>query len=191
MSKGFLERIMEIEGQGTALVSSTTETSIIQLGNNYGLATLPAGYFERKGKGVRISARGRMSNIVTTPGTLTLSLRLGSIDVWVSGAIPLNIVAKTNVPWELVIEDLVCRSKGNGTGATLIGIGKFQSESVIGAPASSAGGNGSLLVPVGAPTVGSGFDSTAAQLVDLMATWSVSNAGNSIQLETFSMEQWS
>jgi hypothetical protein len=36
--------------------------------------------------------------------------------------------------------------------------------------------------------VGTGFDSTAAQLVDLFATWSVANASNSITCHQFHIE---
>jgi hypothetical protein len=39
-----------------------------------------------------------------------------------------------------------------------------------------------------APAVGTGFDSTAAQLVDLFATWSVANAANSITCHQFLIE---
>lgn len=189
MSKGFLERLIDIGINGTALATSTAQTSLM-LGVTGEMATLPAKYFERIGKSFRFRAAGRMGTVVTSPGTLTLKIRLGAVDVWSSGAIPLNIVAKTDVPWELVIEDLVCRSIGSSTSATLLGIGRFNSEAVIGAPLNSVGGNGSLMVPVGAPTVGTGFDSTSAQLFDFNATWSTSNAANTIRLETLAVDAW-
>jgi hypothetical protein len=62
------------------------------------------------------------------------------------------------------------------------------SEAVIGSPLPTVGGIGELLIPVGAPTVGTGFDSTAAQTVDLFGTWSVANAANSIQVHQYMLE---
>jgi hypothetical protein len=80
---------------------------------------------------------------------------------------------------------LTCRAVGSGTSANLIGVGELMSESLVGAPAASAGGNTVLCVPVTAPAVGTGFDSTAAQTVDLTATFSISNAGNGITCHQF------
>jgi hypothetical protein len=126
-----------------------------------------------------------MSNIVTTPGTLTLTIRLGSIDVFSSGAMTLNTVAKTDNHW-IFEGELIARALGTGTSTTLFPKGcRFMSHSVIGSPAPTAGGAGVHLLPYNAaPAVGSGFDNSTSQLLDLMATWSVANAGNSIQLHT-------
>lgn len=134
-----------------------------------------------------MKAWGRISNIVTTPGTLTLDVRFGSTVVFNGAAMELNVVAKTNVTWEFDVT-LVCRSIGSSTSATVLGIGKFISESVIGSAAPSAGGAGVLLLPSSAPAVGTGFDSTASQVVDLFAKWSISNAANSIQLHNYVLE---
>jgi hypothetical protein len=104
----------------------------------------------------------------------------------------LNIVSKTNVGWVLDLQDLTARAIGSGTTANLIGGGLFTSEAVIGAVAPTAGGELVHVLPYNAaPAVGSGFDSSAAQLIDLTATWSVANAANSIRLETFSLDIWS
>ncbi len=166
---------------GTALANSTTATSLLGTGR---VPTLPSNYFDRVGKRLRVEAWGRISNIVTTPGTLKLDVRLGTsspIIVWNGGAINLNTTAKTNVPWYMWA-DLHCTAIGASTTGKLIGIGGFQSESVVGSPANTAGGNGSLLLPVGNPADGTGFSTEDAQQVRLYATWSIANAGNSIQL---------
>jgi hypothetical protein len=190
MSKGFLERLMDIGVAGTALSNTTTQTSLM-LGNTGEQGTLPAKYFERIGKALKIRAAGRISTVVTTPGTLTLALRFGSIDVWTSGAMTLNVVAKTNVPWILDLE-VFSRAIGSATSANLLGIGSFLSEAVIASVAPTAGGQLTHVLPYNtAPAVGSGFDSSAAQLIDLMGTWSVANASNSIRLETLSVDMWS
>lgn len=146
--------------------------------------SLPANYFVL-GKVVRIEAQGRISNVITTPGTARFDVRLGGIVVFDTGALNLNTAAKTNVPWWLQIL-LTCRSAGPGVQTTLMGFAMLQSEALVGAPANSAGGNASLVAPVGAPVVGAGFDSTAAQALDLFFTQTV--ATGSLTLHTYKVE---
>lgn len=181
MNNGWWGQFVEAVADGAALSNSTTETSIIP---PYCKWILDAGFFKRAGDELLLEAAGRLSCIVTTPGTLTLRIKFGSIAVWNSGAINLNVVAKTNLPWRLRVP-LTARAVGDGTSANLIGIGELQSEALVGAPAASAGGNTCLLVPVGVPAVGSGFDSTVAQTLDLTAQFSVANAGNAITCHQF------
>jgi hypothetical protein len=162
-----------------------TPTSIL---HPTGRLLLPAGYLFRVGQVLRIMAAGRVSNIVTTPGTLTLDLRMGpalppTIVVANGGAMALNAVAKTNVPFELWWE-LTLRSVGSGTAAQWHHQGTWSSESVVGSPLPSAGGAGTHMLPNAAPALGTGFDSTVANYLDLFATWSLSNA-NSIQTHQF------
>jgi len=179
------ETLIVAKSDGTALTASVTATSILPAAAR---CTIPAGFMQ-PGKTVRLTARGRVSNIVTTPGTLTLDVRMGptsNIIVWNGGAMALNIVAKTNVTWDFDVL-LTCRAEGSGTSANLMGIGQFTSESVIGSPLPSAGGAGTLLLPSSAPAVGTGFDSTVAMVVDLFATWSLNNA-NSIQVHQYMLE---
>ena len=135
---------------------------------------LPNNYWT-VGKQWKIKLQGRISCAVTTPGTARFDLRTGpsgTIVAFDSGALNLNIVAKTTVPFDLDI-DLTCRSVGTGAATTLFGIGKFTSEAVAGAPLPSVGGNGVLVCPVGAPAVGTGFDNTAANAVDMFFTQTV------------------
>lgn len=171
---------------GTALNTSVTETGILSALHKY---TLAANFCDFVGKKFRVQAYGRVGTVVTTPGTLTLRLKFGSIAVFNSGAIPLNIVAKTNEAWLL---DLLCevRSVGNGTAATIFAMGSWLSEANINTALASVGpGPGGCLLPFDtAPVVGAGFDSTAAQVVDLTAQWSVSNAANTIQNHLFAIE---
>lgn len=147
--------------------------------------TLPANFIAVPGQILRITAYGRISCVVTTPGTARFDVLLGGVSMFNTGALNLNIVAKTNVPWWLEI-DLTCRTIGNGTTATMMGLGRFTSEAVVGAPLPSAGGNGVLLAPVGAPAVGAGFNSTIANTVDLQHTQTV--ATGSIQVHSYALE---
>lgn len=180
-SKGFRERILEIETAGSALVSSTSETSLLPASQL--TAFTSAGFFDAKGKRLVFEFSGQFSNRVTGPDTFKFQIYLDSVAVWSSGLIPLNIVAKTNVHWGIGGE-LVCQAFGGGTSTTLFPKKcYFESESVIGSPAATAGGCGRLLLPFNtAPVAGTGFDNGPSHLFDIRGTHSVSNAGNSIQL---------
>lgn len=133
--------------------------------------TLPPGFFTI-GKMLKITAAGRISCVVTTPGTARFDVRVGAVIAFDTGALNLNIVAKTTVPWWLEIW-LTCRAMGNSTSANLMGIGHLRSEAIVGAAANTAGGNGDLNAPVGAPAVGTGFDSTVSNTLDLFFTQTV------------------
>jgi hypothetical protein len=180
----WVETLVTAQIDGTALANTTTATSIIPPAARF---TIPAGYFSI-GKKLRVRSGGRISTVVTTPGTLTLDLRFGASTVQFNGgAMALNIVAKTNVSWFFDCT-LTCRSIGNSTLATIIGMGVWESEAVIGSPLPSVGGSGNFILPASAAAVGTGFDSTVSNVLDLFATWSVANAANSIQVHTFSVE---
>lgn len=140
------------------------------------------------GRKMVIKLFGRISNVITTPGTARFDVRTGpsgTIIAFDTGALNLNVVAKTNVPIWVEIE-LTCRAVGVSTATTLMGIARVQSESIIGSPANTAGGNGSLLAPVGAPAVGTGFDNTAANAIDVFFTQTV-NTG-SLTIHNYSVD---
>ena len=117
------------------------------------------------------------------------SIRLGTgpVVAATSDALALNVVAKTNVAWDLDWL-LTCRAIGGGTSANFMHNGSFKSEAVIGSPLPSVGGIGELPLVASAPAVGTGFDSTAAQKWDFFGNWSVANAANSILLHQFHIE---
>jgi hypothetical protein len=162
---------------GTAL-TGTTAASILPATAK---VTIP-GNFLRVGSKLRVRASGRISNIVTTPGTLTLDVRLGGVVAFDGGAMQLNAVAKTNVTW-LLDAMLTCRVIGNGTTGKLLGTGFWASESVVGSAVPGTGGSGVLLLPASAPAVGTGFDSTADLVLDLFGKFSLS--GNSLTLHDY------
>lgn len=132
---------------------------------------LPANFFSEVGKALKIQASGRISNAVTTPGTARYDVRLGGTVVFDSNAMPLNTTAKTNVGWFL---ELLLTCRAIGAAGNLMGQGVWQSESYIGSPAASAGGNGSIMLPYNAaPAVGANFDTTVAQTFDMFFTQTV------------------
>lgn len=180
------QTLITAEGDGTALTASTSPTSLLLgVGASGAVFTMPANTLD-VGMKVVVTAQGRVSNIVTTPGTLTLDIRFGGVIVANGGAMSLNVVAKTNVPWVLRWE-LTCRSIGSGTNATMMHQGTWISESVVGSPLPTAGGAGCAMLPNAAPAVGTGFSSVAAFAVDLFGTWSLNNA-NSIQVHQYELE---
>lgn len=125
---------------------------------------------------------GRISCVVTTPGTARYDFRTGpsgTIVAFDSGALNLNIVAKTTIPFQFMVR-LTCRAVGSGTASNLFGVARFESEAVVGAPANTAGGNGSLLCPVGTPAVGTGFDNTAQNAVDWFFTQTVATGSMTV-----------
>jgi hypothetical protein len=133
--------------------------------------TLPNNYFYI-GRQLRFFLAGRISCVVTTPGTARFDVRMGGAVVFDTGALNLNVVAKTNVPFWLEMV-LTCRAIGNASLTTFMGIALFQSEAVVGSPANTAGGNGCLLAPVGAPAVGTGVNNQSALSLDCFFTQTV------------------
>src|SRR5882672_4649416 len=111
MSKqGWQEVFVVSQGDGNALTASVTPTSIIPAAARF---TLPANFFSEAGKAVRVRGAGRITT-VTTPGTLTLDVRIGptgNIIVFNGGAMTLNATAQTNATWEFEVT-LVCRTIG-------------------------------------------------------------------------------
>lgn len=173
------ETLVTAQVDGTALTNTVTPTSILPAAAKY---TLPANFMQI-GRQLRVLAMGRISNVTAAPGNLTLDVKFGATSVFTGGAIPLSTTVHTNVTWWLDVL-MTCRAIGAGTTATLMGIGQLTTEA-LGATANIAV---AANLPVSAPAVGTGFDSTVAQVVDLFATFSVANAANSITLHGFSLQ---
>lgn len=183
----YRETLLAHRGDGTALTAAATASLLQGTTATRALYTFPANFFEPN-KTIHIVASGRISCVVTTPGTARFQVQFGgSVNVFDSTAINLNTTAKTNVHWSLDLT-LICQASGNGTTATLFpGPCYFESEAVVGSPAPTAGGSGGVLLPYNtAPAVGSGFDSTSSQKCDLLFTQTV--ATGSIQLHTYFIE---
>jgi hypothetical protein len=175
--------LMVAQGDGNAVGNTTTATSLLTGSAAHAKTPLWADFWNRPGKMIRVTATGRVSNIVTTPGTLTMDLRLGATVVFNGGAMALNTTAKTNVSWKAQI---LLTQRAVGTAATLMGGGEWASESVVGA---ASGVAGQISLPASAPAVGSTFDATTALQLDLFAAWSIANAGNTLQLHQFLVEE--
>ena len=77
------QTLITAQVDGSSLSNSTTATSILPAQAKF---TLPANTLNI-GQSLRIKAAGRLSNIVTTPGTLTLDIKFGSTIIFGGGAV--------------------------------------------------------------------------------------------------------
>lgn len=170
---------------GAALTASTTQTSLLPAGSRY---VLPATWFQ-VGTMLHVLATGVMST-TTTPGTLQFTLTMGTIatpiNVFVGGLLALA-ASVSSVAWWLEML-LTCRAVGTGTSANLMGTGQFTSRALLGAPpVGSQQGIPTAMMPETSPVVGTGFDSTLTQTVDLQAAWGTNNA-NTITLYQYALQ---
>jgi hypothetical protein len=147
--------------------------------------TLPANFWV-PGKAVNVRLMGDISNIVTTPGTIAFQFMLGSVIAWTSGNVNLSTTAHTTLPFWLDVE-LTCQNDGAGTQANLMGQGIITSQCVANTSTADSVANTlpTLLLPNTTPAVGTGFDSTATQKVDIFVGFSVSNAGNGVRARQY------
>jgi hypothetical protein len=179
---GYHSTLFSTDVSGSA-VSGTTEASLLPTNWKQIIA---GGYLQQpKQKYMRIHCAGRISNIATTPGTLTLRVKLGptaNIAALTSRAIPLNTTVKTTVGWTLMFSFRV-ETIGAVTAATLFpGSCNFTSESVLSAPAGVAND----VTWMDSPVAGTGFDSSIANQFDLTAQFSLT--GNSMTMHTFALD---
>lgn len=162
---------------GTLFNTYTTAKSVL---NPTELLTLPANYLTLGSK-LSVEVYGAISNVVTSAPTFTFQLMIGSVVAWSSGAITTNTTANTLLPFTLK-GNLRVDSVGSGTSAKLIGGLNFNC-------AAMASGSTAIVVPVTSPAVGTGFDSTIANIVDFWVGISASNAGNGVQIYDFEVTQ--
>jgi hypothetical protein len=161
------EVLISSQIDGSALTAAAT-ASMLPSAAEY---VLPANFFKNIGQQLLIKASGRISCAVTTPGTARYQVMFGATSVFDTTAMNLNIVAKSNVNWYL---ELLLTARAIGTSANLIGQGYWMSEAVIASPLPTVGGSGVFTLPYNtAAAVGSNFDSTATQQVDVHFTQTV------------------
>lgn len=185
-AQGFEEQLIPNVGvAGASFGTYTTAKTVIPATS---LITLPANYFNI-GKTLRIKAWGGLGSLVTTPGLVTFQVMVGSVVAFTTGAIQLNATAHTNLPFELEIM-LVCRAIGSSTSANLMGMARINSKvvTVTAAQTDGANSNSVIMVPATAAAVGTGFDSTVANILDFWAGESISDAANTVKIEMYTVE---
>lgn len=162
------------------------------VGSTQARYTLPANALKFPGDQLLIEASGIISTVITTPGTLTLDMALGGTANCSTGAMTLNIIAQTNTPWFLRML-MTAFTVGAGTAAQLRFSGFWLSPASLGQAVAATGPDnpGGQIIPysgtaTGASTLGTTFDSTVSNQVDLYSTFSVSTA-DSIQLLQYNL----
>jgi hypothetical protein len=170
---------------GSSFGTFTTAKTVLPVGC---LVTLPANWWY-VGRAVRVTVYGGIGTLVTTPGTITMQINLGSVAAFSTGAIQLNATAHTALPFKF--EALViCRTVGSGTNATLIGQSTVTGIMFTPTAGQTDGVNSHavMMAPATAMAAGTGFDSTAAQTLDFFAGFSISNAANTIIVQNYLVE---
>lgn len=186
------------QAAGSAFGSFTTAKSVL---NPQSLTDLWRNFFAI-GTRLRVTVNMAITTLVTTPGTITFQIMLGpsgTIVVWTSGAIQMNATSHTLLPAKLVVE-LRCDVVGTGTTAKLFGCsgvltGPMFTKTIAAtdlwgrvSAADAAVSDVTIMVPITAPALGAGFDSTVSNLLDFYGAFSVNNAANVIQVVDYSVE---
>ena len=181
----FQEALAIQNAAGTLFNTYTTAKTVI---NPTALVQLPPNYFT-VGKGLRITVSGGLSNIVTAQPTFTFQVMMGSIVVFTTGAITTTTTAHTTIPFWLEIL-LRLDSAGSGTAAKFMGQGRLTGQMWVysGATADAVTGLATLMVPNTAPAVGTGFDSTIANILDFWVGIGTSSASNGVQIQQYLAE---
>lgn len=167
----------------------TTAKSVI---NPQALYILPAGAL-MVGDGLRFTIRGAISNIVTTPGLMNFQIKIGptaNIVVFDTGNIQLNATAHTLLPFKLDVL-LTLRSDGPlATNAQFMPWSEIAGVMFTKTAAQVDGVNSESVIqePVTAPVLGTAFDSTVANIVDLWAGFTISNAANLVRIDQYIIE---
>lgn len=149
------------------------------------LVTIPSNYLD-PGAALRVCGTGAISNIVTTPGLMNFQIKIGSVAAYDSGNIQLNATAHVTIPFWFDIL-LTARAIGNGTAANAMGLGIFTGKmfTLTAGQTDDAQGHMSIVAPVGAPAVGTGYDSTIANIIDFWVGFTISNIGNGVQIHQY------
>jgi hypothetical protein len=177
------EALASSQADSVAVANTLTETSILPTNCNI---IFPSSFFVNLGQSIYIRAFGRASTVVTTPGTLKLSVKLGGTGA--SGTAvatfttpTLTTTAQTNDSWWL---EWMLQLRVTGSVAQFMHLAQFTSGILNNntvAPQTS-------FFPATAPAVGTAFDARASNQFDLTATWSVASASNTIQTHGFILQ---
>lgn len=190
----FQETLVAQSIAGTSFGTFTTAKSVIP---PICLFQFPPNYLY-VGKVFRIRVAGGIGTLVTTPGTMAFQVMIAAVIAWTSGNIQLNATAHTNLPFTLDLL-LTCRAIGITTSANMLGMGVLTGvmfTKTIAATdlwgrvsaADAAVSEVVINVPITAPAVGTGFDSTIANVMDFFVGFSVSNAANTVKIEQYTVE---
>jgi hypothetical protein len=163
----------------TQISNTVTETIMVPD------TTFPANYFAQ-GTTLRGRVVGVCSNVVTTPGTLTYRIRMGTTTlsataVVASRALGLDTTAQTNAPFRLDFE-IVCRTVG--ASGTVLLAGAVQQFNVLASTAANLLPNP---LPVGTNAAQT-LNTTVANILSLSAQFSVATSPTNLTAQIFLLE---
>lgn len=186
MSLGYRKCLVSSQIDGPVLTAAAAATCLPAAAKT----TIPVNTFDVIGKQLLITASGRISSLITTPGTARFDVRLGGTVVFDGLAVLLDTVAgHTNVGWYLQIL-MTLRTLGAAAApaaANFMGQGLWTSEDILGVPATAPKGVLSAMLPWNsAPAVGGNIDPSTALTLDLFFTQTV--ATGSMTLHQYNAE---
>jgi hypothetical protein len=177
---GYYNTLGTLQAAGPTLASFTTSASLL---NPQAKIVLPAGFFSYIGQKLLIRAQGQLGSTGTP--TFTIAVLFGATTIFTGGAMNVVTGGTTTLPFWLEI-DLTCRIVGSS--AQLMGQGRITGQSLsLTSVAVSTTTPATLLLPNTAPALGTAFDATTTNAVDLQAACSVSNAANAITLHQYEL----
>lgn len=159
---------------GTAVTNTTAATSILPAAERL---NEPSNLWE-VGTSHTLRLGGRISTAASSPGTLSISVQVGSVTVF-TFTTPTLATSAANLTW-LATVDFITQTVDAGTGTTILGIGEFKSLAV-------SATEPWLAMPASSPGVGTGFDNTVSGYLDVFAAWSVASASNSIRCDFYKL----
>lgn len=166
MALGFRKTLISSQGDGSTLTAAAAASCLPAQAK----ALIPGGTFDAPGKILLIEATGRISSLITTPGTARFDVRIGGTVMFDGLAVLLDTVAAhTTVGWTLRI---MMTMRTAGAAATFWGQGLWTCEDILGVPATAPKGVLSAILPWNStPAVSSNtFDATASNALDLFFT---------------------
>lgn len=184
MSRGYWETLFTLPAPGTALTAAARASMTQGTSATSARFTLPPNKLNTLGDMIKLEASGIISCVITTPGTARFDLAVATVAKLDTGAMPLNIVARTNVPWKL---EMIGTLTTIGTASVLTWAGYWLSEAMINTALQATGpGPGGTMVPysgtaTGASTASGTFDATVSNALDLYFTQTVSSGSVTLQ----------
>lgn len=167
---------------GPTVSNTALQTSIL----NPNVMVLFQPQFWKLGRILRIYGVAALSNIATAPGTITIDVTFSEGLIWTSGAQQLSTTAHTNAPIEFEI-DLTLFA--DGSSANFMGQGWSKGFPIIMTSTTDAATTSHFVpLPQTAPAVGTNFNATAAQSLDMHVTFGTANTGNNFTLQQLEVE---
>jgi hypothetical protein len=189
MAQGFWQTLVTLSTPGTAITAAARTSMTAGGAATAGRFTLPGNAIKYAGDMIKLEARGIISCVVTTPGTALFDLAYGTTlgtALFSTAAMPLNIVARTSVPWRL---EMVATCTTPGIASSWVWDGEWISEAMINTALQATGpGPGGTRVPYSGTAAGasnvvsaSGFNTTVSNILDLNFTQTVATGSITLQ----------